>query len=112
MLVNSNFTFDHIYLIHCFRSERGQEKSACRVSFISVLHVKIIEPFRKADYNGASLKFAIFRHFVLDLKATDTNDSNSSKIHLTGVDKTRHTPSIEECLSLIYPSLALNFYSL
>ena len=25
----------------CFRSERGQEKSACRVSFVLVLHVKI-----------------------------------------------------------------------
>ena len=48
-----------------FMSERGK-KSACRVSFILVLHLKIavIQSLRKADYFGASLKFAIFRHFV------------------------------------------------
>ena len=46
--------------------ERGQEKSARRFSFILVLHVKItvILSLRKADYHRASLKFAIFRHFV------------------------------------------------
>ena len=50
----------------CFRLERGQEKSAGRVPFILVLHEKIdvIQPLRKVDYGGASLKFAIFRHFV------------------------------------------------
>ena len=50
----------------CFRLERGQEKSACRVSFILVLQVKIavIQSPRKADHGGASLKFAIFLHFV------------------------------------------------
>ena len=49
-----------------FRLERGQEKSACRVSFILVLHVKIvvIQSLRKADDGSASLKFAIFRNFV------------------------------------------------
>ena len=61
----------------CFRLERGQKKSACRVSFILVLYVKIavIQSLRKADYGGASLDFA-----------TDPNDSNSSKIHLIGAD--------------------------
>ena len=51
-----------------FRLERGQEKSACmQIFFILVLHVKIavIQSLRKADYGGASLKFAIFRHFLL-----------------------------------------------
>ena len=50
----------------CFRLEKGHEKSVCRVSFSLVLHVKIavIQSPRKADYDGASLKFAIFRHFV------------------------------------------------
>ena len=35
--------------------------SACRVSFILVLHVKIavIQSLRKASHGGASLKFAI-----------------------------------------------------
>ena len=34
----------------CFRVERGQEKSACRVSFILTLHVKIavIQSIRRA----------------------------------------------------------------
>ena len=50
----------------CFRLERGQETSAYSVSFILVLHVKIavVQSLRKADYDGASFKFAIFRHFV------------------------------------------------
>ena len=51
----------------CFRLERGQEKSTCRVFiFILELQVKIavIQSLRKADYGGAPLKFAIFRHFV------------------------------------------------
>ena len=50
----------------CFRLERGQEKSACRVSFMLVLQVKIavIQSLKKADSGGASLKFANFRHFV------------------------------------------------
>ena len=51
------------------------------VSFILVFHVKIavILSLRKADYGWASLKFAIFTHFV-------PIDSNCSKIHLIGVD--------------------------
>ena len=54
----------------CFRLERGQEKSACRVSFILILPVKIavIQSLRKADCDGASLKFAISGHFVPILK--------------------------------------------
>ena len=50
----------------CFGLERGQGKSVCRVSFILILHVKtaVIQSLRKADYGGALLKFAIFRHFV------------------------------------------------
>ena len=51
------------YIQHtCFRIEKGQEKSACRVSFILVFHVKIavIQSLRKASYGGASLKFAGF----------------------------------------------------
>ena len=53
----------------CFRLERSQENSACRVSFILVLHLKIsvIQSLKKADYDGGLLKFAIFRHFVLML---------------------------------------------
>ena len=55
----------------CFRLEIGQEKSACRVSFILVLHV-VIKSVRKANYDGASLKFAIVRNFnCSQLKATD-----------------------------------------
>ena len=50
----------------CFRLERGQENSACKVSFILVLQEKIavVQSLRKADYGGASFKFAIFGHFV------------------------------------------------
>ena len=48
------------------RLERGQGKSACRVSFILTLHVKIavVQSLRKPNYGSASLKFVIFRHFV------------------------------------------------
>ena len=65
----------------CFILERGQEKSAPRVSFILVLHVKtaVIQSLRRADYGGASLKFATSRHFV---PIQSPNDSNSYKIHL------------------------------
>ena len=61
MKVGENFT-QHT----CFRLERGQENSACRVPFILVFHVKIavIQSLRKAYYGGDSLKFAIFGHFV------------------------------------------------
>ena len=50
----------------CLKLERGQDKSACIVSFVLVLHVKIAvtQSLRKVDYEGASLKFAIFRYFV------------------------------------------------
>ena len=50
----------------CFRLERSREKSACRVYFILVLHVKIavLQSLGKADYGAASSKFAILRHFV------------------------------------------------
>ena len=99
----------------CFRLKRSQEKSACRVSFILALHVKtaLIQYLRKADCGGASLKFAIFRHFVP--KSNRPKDSNSSKIHLIGVDtilQKHHIRSIEECLSLIYKSLFSNLYFL
>ena len=50
-----------------FRLESGQHvEPGCRVSFILAHHVKIavMQSLRKADYGGASLKFAIFRHFV------------------------------------------------
>ena len=47
MKVGENF-MQHI----CFRLERGQEESACRATFILVLHVKIDvkQSVRKADY--------------------------------------------------------------
>ena len=71
----------------CSRLERGQEKSACRVCFILVLHVNIvvIQPFRKADYGSASLKFAIL-DTLFPFKSNRPQNSNSSKIHLIGVD--------------------------
>ena len=54
MIVAENFK-EHT----CFRLERGQEKSACRVPFILVLHKKIavVQFLRKANYGSASLKF-------------------------------------------------------
>ena len=97
----------------CFRLERGQEKSACRVSFILVLHVKIavIQSLRKADYGGASLDFAIFIHFVSIQKQQTQMTVILQRFDLIGADMIlqKHlTRSIEECLSLIYLSLVLN----
>ena len=71
----------------CFRLERCREKSVCTVSFILVLHVKIavIQSIRNADYSGASLKFAIV-DILFPFKGNRPKDSNSSKVHLIGVD--------------------------
>ena len=48
------------------------------------MKIAVIQSLRKADCSGASLKSAIFRHFVP--KSNRPKDSNSSKIHLIGVD--------------------------
>ena len=44
----------------------------------------VIQSLRRADYGDASLKFAIFRHFV-PISKPQTH-SNFSKTHLIGVD--------------------------
>ena len=91
----------------CFTVEGGREKSACSVSFILVLRVKIavIQSLRKDGYEGCGfIEICNFSTFCSHLKATNSNDSNSSKIHLISVDmilQKHHTRSTEECLSLI-----------
>ena len=67
MILSTIMKVEESFMQHtCFRLERSREKSACRVSSILVLHLKIAvkQSLRKADNGGASLKFAIVRHFV------------------------------------------------
>ena len=52
--------------------------------FGTLRKIAVIQSLRKADYGGASLKFAILDILFL-FKSNRPKDSNSSKTHLVGV---------------------------
>ena len=66
-----------------FRLEEGLDNSACRVSFVLVLQVKIsvIQSLRRVDSGSASLKFCshlkttIWYQIVVETKKTHSSDN-------------------------------------
>ena len=84
---HNNERWRKLHTAYLFRLERGQEKSACRVSFILALYVKIavISLLEKPILAVLHWNFQ-FLDILFPFKSNRPKNSNSSKIHFIGVD--------------------------